>query len=534
MMPNFTDPSHRKGFLKSALTALVVLSVAAICSIYSMTEIIQNLDIAKEVETNRSSVGTNVTTNNQTTSKQTTDITFASSNQNITSIPENDDGGGINGSVRTSSVNVDANVDAPPGDTSNQTNLDHNGGDKVVHSKNFDKLEQQQIGVQQQQQQQKDPDATLLVALIGEFGNNMFIIINAWAVAKIAKEEFGFIFRIVFEEQTRDGNVKARAKRTSAYIKKCMMSPTFFQHADFELGNRLKDEGYFHEIKDVDSRLKGFRFQPPGIRNEMKILINYLNNNTHLYSPTSRAAVFEDDASIVPVPMVRIANMNLWAYKDPFYDDMRKDFIFDESKCCGKSLENPPASDETVLHLRNFYTEISTRDLLHYRELDADRIASELLGQLKEGDKIALAGRNIKEDAQKNDTEAFGIVSAIKAKNLTLRFSPGTDPMEDFCFLTFTEKELIGTSMSTYFILAALWARPANKLTRIYQPVHEARNNRMVSWFGSRNFTNVELQSRIRFETYYSKDYPVTNNTMVSWKSYGGAKYWPEKPWQRR
>lgn len=497
-MPIFANLSHRKGF-KSALPVLVVLSI------YFMTKTIRDLDIS-----------------DQTTSKQTTNTSFASSNQNITSIPEND--ADTNDSL---SVNVDANIDA--GDTNNQTDLDRNGGDNVVHNKSFDKLEQQIV----QQQPQKDPDATLLVALRGEFGNNMFIIINAWAFAKIAKEEFGFIFRIVFEEQKRDGNVLAKAKRTSAYIKKCMMSPTFFD-ADFELGNRLKDEGYFHEIKYYNSRFTNFTFQPKHIRNEIKILIDYLSNNTHLYSPTSRAAVFEDDASIVPVPMVRVEDMNIWGFTHPFYDDMRKEFMFDELKCCGKSLENPPASDETVLHLRNFYTEKSTRDLLRFRELDADRIASELLGQLKEGDKIALAGRNIEKDAQKNDTEAFGIVSAIKAKNLNLRFSPGTDAMEDFCFLTFAEKELIGNFMSTYFLLAALWARPANKLTRIYQLVHEAKDNRMVRFRdGFGNFTNVELQSRIRFQTYYSKDYPVTNNTMVSWKSYGGAKYWPEKPWQR-
>ena len=73
-------------------------------------------------------------------------------------------------------------------------------------------------------------------------------------------------------------------------------------------------------------------------------------------------------------------------------------------------------------------------------ELDKEHLYSEVLGHLKAGDKLALAGRNLERDSQNNQTEAYGISKALEAKNLTLRFAPRNTPMENFSFLKKTKK----------------------------------------------------------------------------------------------
>jgi len=160
--------------------------------------------------------------------------------------------------------------------------------------------------------------------------------------------------------------------------------------------------------------------------------------------------------------MVQVSSMNIFPIVNEFYDAIRENFVFDDEKCCGETLDNPPGVDESVLHYRNFATEMdeSTRNYMGFRNLDVSRLLSEVLGHLKEGDKIAIAGRNLESDSQKNGTEAQGLISALKAKNLTVRFAPGPDAMADFCFLKQTRKELIGTSKSTYLQLAAYMGVP--------------------------------------------------------------------------
>ncbi len=369
------------------------------------------------------------------------------------------------------------------------------------------------------------PLLTLLVMLSGEFGNNMFKIIRGWGTARLAEQEFGLATRIVFAEQRSRGRVIPKAKRTTKNVQKCMLSRSLSESPsynistqDFELGNRLLDEGYFHEIQSIP----GTNFTLSGesrigdIRNNLGILSNYLKDNPELVVDNDDDD--DEEEAFVPKLMVRVNTLNVYPIVNEFYDEIRETFVFDE-KCCGKTLTNPPGNDESVLYLRNYATEIrkeKKRRAHGFEELDSDRLVSQVLGHLKPGDKLALAGRNLKSDSQYNNnnnnnktTQAYGIVSALEAMNLTLRFTPGTDEMEDFCFLRRTKKELIGNPASTYFELAAVLAGPSLKLTREYQYVTPELRNKTGSKLdefrrsvGS-NWTHPELRSRIRFEEYF-------------------------------
>ncbi len=355
----------------------------------------------------------------------------------------------------------------------------------------------------------KEPVLTLLVMLNGEFGNHMGNIIRAWGVAKNAERRFGLTTRLVFHQQIIRGSVSGKAAPTARQLKECILRPTYIRAGDFALGKRLVDEGYFYELpREV--------FQPDQF--DLQTVVDYLSDHPELIQEemTSNSTIVENGTK-VPRLMIRVQYINIFSVVDKFYDDLLKTFVFDDEICCGKTLDEPPEDDETILHLRNFATELrreSLRKARGFEQLDKDRIASELLGHLKEGDKIALAGRNLQRDAADNSTEAYGIVESIKAKNMTVRFSPGTSGMNDFCFLKSARKELIGTSTSTYTVLASIMAGPSLKRATLYQYVADelVEDARDLTTFHNEvgtNWTHPELQSRIQFKEYF----PITNAT---------------------
>jgi len=369
----------------------------------------------------------------------------------------------------------------------------------------------------------KQPILTLLVMLNGEFGNNMFKIIRGWGTARLAQQEFGMTTRIVFAEQTRRGKVTGKAKTTTRTVKKCWVSPSIIHTQDFELGNQLLMEGYFDEIESIPGSnftLSDEQSSIQDLREHLQRLSNHLASHPQLTqndnndNNNNNSTTIQDEESIVPRLMVRVDALTIYPIVNEYYDDFRKTFVFDDNGCCGKTLENPPKDDETVLYLRNYATEIRKehrRKSHGFQELDTDRLLSQVLGHLKPNDKLALVGRNLKLDAQDNTTQVYEIIQGLYAKNLTqqqqLRFTPGTDEMEDFCFLTHSKKELIGTPASTYLELASYMAGPSLQLVREYQYVtpelEVSKFQRFQQTVGSNNWTHPELKSRIRFEEYY-------------------------------
>lgn len=363
----------------------------------------------------------------------------------------------------------------------------------------------------------EEPVLTLMVVLSGEFGNNMFKIIRAWGIARLAEQEFGLTTRLVFQQKkSKRGGVMGKVIDAGKELERCFLSPTYFQTGDFGLGNRLLEEGYFHQINSIPTNnftLSDADNSIADLKVKVKTIFDYISDHSEYITQEININTTLENGSIVPRLMVPVDSLEVFPIVNEFYEDIRKTFLFDENKCCGKTLEAPPGEDESVLYLRNYATEIrriNTRLRWGFEELDKDRISSELLGHLKQGDKLALVGRNIKVDTENESTEARGIFQALNAKNLTLRFTPGDSGLEDFCFLQKTTKELIGTPISTYFSLAVFLAGPSLKLARFYQYVTPHRecgsqSDRFKRTVGS-NWTHPELRGRIRFEEYFEKN----------------------------
>jgi hypothetical protein len=384
--------------------------------------------------------------------------------------------------------------------------------------------------------QAQAPVLTLLVMLSGEFGNNLFKIFRGFAISRLALREFGLATRIVLAEQRRGGTgrVYGKARRTTAQLKACFVTPDFGA-VRFGLGNRLLDDNYFHEIKIPNSTftLSDKRSSIQNLTDHLGELHNYLRDHPELFAEndnTSSSNNNNDDDNDndndnnntsssndsnndngdndPPRLMVRVDSLMVYPVINEFYDDIRNEFVFDDANCCGKTLEEPPEPDESVLHLRNYATEMkeSRRNSLGFSELPGHRLVDDVLGHLQQGDKLALTGRNLENDSRNNETEAYELIRALRAKNLTLRFSPGSSGMEDFCFLKSAQKELIGTSKSTYLALAAYLANDNMTVARMYQYVTPSIPATSLGAFRETvgdNWTHPQLQSRIRFEEYY-------------------------------
>lgn len=334
------------------------------------------------------------------------------------------------------------------------------------------------------------PPITILVMLSGEFGNNLMKTITGWSYAKIAYEKFGLRSRFVFSEQRRgkSGSVYGKAKKTVKELEKCIPQ---FKGVDFKMGNRLLDEGYFEEIIAGDS-----------ISERLGILRERLKQHptTHKDETTSLQRA-PGTFIIIPRMMIRASKMADWELMDTYYESIKEFLAFDDARCCGETLNVPPLEDETVMHYRNFATEIrkeGRRKRGGFEEMNATEVVSTLLGNLNPLDKIAITGRNFEKESKKNSTKAYNIVRALKERNITVRHSPGSDAMEDFCFLKSAKKEFVGPTKSTFTQMAALMGGPSMKNARLYSYTPEGRSVAIPSY----NWSHPELARRIHFEEY--------------------------------
>jgi hypothetical protein len=88
--------------------------------------------------------------------------------------------------------------------------------------------------------------------------------------------------------------------------------------------------------------------------------------------------------------------------------------------------------------------------------------------------------------------------SSDKSALLLLRHAEALAVVKDFCFLTRTQKELVGNHASTFLIWAGLLTNATT--VRIYGVQHPRRYPEMI--YGVYNWTHPKLSSKIRFEFF--------------------------------
>ena len=152
-----------------------------------------------------------------------------------------------------------------------------------------------------------------------------------------------------------------------------------------------------------------------------------------------------------------------------------------------------------------------------FEELSPYQTAHELFGHLQAGDRIAMTTRW-------HNPLSQAYVDAMTARGLVVRVVTNQTGVQDFCFLTSAQKELVGVAKSTYVRWAAYLGNATR--ARLYAVVHNHDNHstgdknsssattnetfssttdvmdHMTRRQWNYSWTHPELRSRLRLELY--------------------------------
>ena len=120
-------------------------------------------------------------------------------------------------------------------------------------------------------------------------------------------------------------------------------------------------------------------------------------------------------------------------------------------------------------------------------ELDAHRVAHELFGHLQPGDKVAIVSRY--------ETGIQNFIDAFQDRGIQARMIVGQTGMQDFCFLRRAQKEVVGTTRSSFFMYAGFLSRA--KIVRAY--LASAPDS---TWGDLYQWTHPTLKARFRYHSF--------------------------------
>jgi hypothetical protein len=128
-----------------------------------------------------------------------------------------------------------------------------------------------------------------------------------------------------------------------------------------------------------------------------------------------------------------------------------------------------------------------------FKELGPKQTASDLLGHLRQGDKVAVVSRF-------SNGELDKYLSAMRDRGLRVRLIKGQSGRQDFCFLRSAQKEMVGVSISTYFYWAARLSNASRVVTySLDVPSPWSRRGRA---FYQHNYTHPKLAGRWVFRFF--------------------------------
>jgi hypothetical protein len=185
------------------------------------------------------------------------------------------------------------------------------------------------------------PDASIVVQLSGEMGNNLNKIAFGRGLQLLMKEQYGIHVNLVLRHQAHPKWILARKS-----IQKCFPNLRQF---DFEAGNRP-------EMKEREIQQKlTFGYKSFGlilnekVHNEtrtMQVLDNLqaLVNQTRGNSNSNMPMMMMEPGANIRVPYILADQMVDLSFLDRFKDDFWEFFQFDDQRCCAQL----PEADETV------------------------------------------------------------------------------------------------------------------------------------------------------------------------------------------
>eukprot|EP00980_Cylindrotheca_fusiformis_P010134 scaffold2253_cov119-Cylindrotheca_fusiformis.AAC.9 len=332
------------------------------------------------------------------------------------------------------------------------------------------------------------PFVLIATKLGGEMGNHLFRIANGQCVKHLVEERLGLqtkFFIVINNQKTVEPTRQAFPNVDLHMADKKTVQ-------DIEKARKLQAKWITELISN--NRLDLTNVQVPTILSERFCSLRHcyddlLNLLNQLLRMDVRPTAPIGDTNIT-LPLV---------YVDKFIDDYCWDlmsdkfqpfFKIDEDSICNQV----PDPDESVFHLRNYRTEVSSETILKHGFQEADpTIAAEVLfADSKPGDKVAIVSRF--QNHTDEYIKAFRDIKGIKA-----RYIQGQTGPQDFCFVYKAQKELVVSARSTFGTWAAFFGEA--KRGRIYcLSTNAARASGVDVMYNP--FSSKELQDRLSFENY--------------------------------
>jgi len=280
-------------------------------------------------------------------------------------------------------------------------------------------------------------NATIIVQLSGEMGNNLHKLAFARGL-QIQLLGRDVSTNLILRHMDGDDS---KWKRARSFISRCFPK---LSHLDFEAGNSQEYQDRQVQQKILyGASVEGLKLKGKDDETVTRVL-DHLQSLVNDGKFSTSSVGMPKDAKI-HLPFLVADEMVDHEYLDRYRNDFRTFFDFDDDACCAAI----PEPDESVFHFRNFRQELKgVTKQRGFRELNPQQVATELFGQLQDGDKVAIVSR-FKNDITKQ------YVTALEDRNLNVRLISGQTPVEDFCFLKRAKKEMVGTEISSFFVWAA-------------------------------------------------------------------------------
>lgn len=343
------------------------------------------------------------------------------------------------------------------------------------------------------QKESNEFNATILVHLSGEMGNQISKMAYGLMVKWKLDADHGIQSHIWLRHQD---NEKWRRARKS--MQTCFIST---REMDFEKGNSHAKEftikkamqesrygPHAHEFSKVN--LIGLdQFAKDTQAQSVSRITSSLQRNKN----ASSVAVESGTNSSLSLPFIQtdgFAN-GKHIHIQRYYHKIREFFQFDygRSECCKPDLK-PPDPDESVFHFRNFKTELPSFLQARFPELGPNQVAKDLFGHLPRGSKVAIISRFVDDNVHQH-------VEAFEKRGLQVRVITGNSGEQDFCFLMSAEKEIVGSSRSTFFYWAGLLGKA--KTIRLHTALSV---NQTVSGTSKSYYKPEELRGRFVFSNH--------------------------------
>ena len=270
---------------------------------------------------------------------------------------------------------------------------------------------------------------------------------------------------------------------------------------------------------------------------------NYLQYSTTTTTTTTTSNTNTNTA--ISLPFLHVKSMCNRQFIDLFYDDYVEFFKFDDNACCNER----PYPEESVFHFRNFLAEFPKGGGAKsgLEELSPNKTANELFGDAQyqygvpatttNSNNVLSPANNI-DSIARNHGNTFGnsrktskkiaittrfakhratqqYVKALTNNGFDVRVISNQTAVQDFCFLSSAQYELVGSVRSTFLVWAGILSPPTCRV-RLYsvESPHTRRKSEKSGrpFFRTYNWTNPKLQSHILFELYSSEEMDEENS----------------------